>query len=1005
MLVLLILVSWAGLYENVTFNREYYNGEIFNPSLMYNTTSFLEYKTYITLDELENRKRSLFNHLLEGKQYIERCYSNYEMIEAICNTNSIILYFLSFSDQDRMRELMSYNNILRNGVGVEVVERVETREDPETNTTHTTYSYHWRVVQNNSLYCYTLLFLPASLINIIFEILVAADALNTCKIASTYYNRFLIDLSYILEYQNNKINHIYEKLNYTYDQFQSNGGCTIYSGICARYINVSKELENIRNVYLDVIQVPERHSVYVVRSTNLYRIAQELQVTLDELINNTRSENERLLVELSRINLTSYCLDQDLTYVDYYFDDGSPAQNCYRASLLLSLISNINLEDSRVFYLNQRLKKLKNDINEYLRLDKDAINKARIAVDALRKVKTMELERMKYDSNTKRMLMNNIQSDKDTIGKTYVFLKNLRYEDYRDYNSLYQRILNLIRLAEKDDIDVSYEKILLNNVVQFNQEELYMVEENIYWKAKNRYGHLLELRANLIEMLNRLPLSVAREFRNELLRLEGPEGLVIDRSIGRLKSIEKAYLDMISKIETKVADYLKGQLEISYHVTYPDKFYVDRQETVSLLVKICNPFDITFKDIKIEPNRLMKAFSMGSINIDTLYPNSCQFYEAWTKQVLARSRLVNLEARLIDNNLTTKHRLTIESQIDGVAIYNYKEYNVKEGLNEFDFINNTIVPLYVRNIGNGSIILEWRYGEFPIILVKYAGLEPCKINKHYYEFCNTSLNRLIELFNTTNTTEIIRKVEIELEKIELNRTLSYLNSTIPTSLNISINASGKNIIENVERQIRDMATKIYNSIKNAFKTSEAKTYINLLYHRATTGNRSALQELIRIQENLGNTNINTTIVDKYEADYIKEYFDLDPRKVRTELDAIKEMMVYDPERATEKYEQLKASILSQYDLAKERVMMFTQKYGDEDRAKIEKMLEQGRVKEAINYMKNLKPVQQNNKTVGTDMRLYALAFLLLLIGGLGYYMLRKRSNQEFKTLQDSDDKD
>ncbi len=1001
MFILLFFLSWAGIYENVTSNINYYNGDIFNPSFMYNTTAYLEYRRYVTLEELEERKRSMFEHLRQGAYFIDRCYSNYQLIEARCVNNHILIYFQSIADQNILRALMEYNYIIKHALGMEIEEIKHTIEDPETNVTYTRYSYRWKVTPKDNLLCYMLMVIPLERI-VLFPLELGIT--NICKTASSYYNRFLIDLSYILEYQNHKILLISEKLKSTYKQFELEGGCVYHSGICGRYVNITRELEDLNRSFNNLRFALELHPIYVTRSTNLYRIAADFEDSIKQLIRSTQEENEKLLFELSQINLSSYCRDHEIMYIDYVFDDGSPAENCNRAYLILSLISNTNIDDNKIFYLNQKLKTLKNRINEYLRLDKDAINKAKLAIETVRKSKIMELENTKYDGNTKRMLLNIINNNMGSLGKTYVFLKNLRFDEYRNYDNLYKRLNDLIKLAEKDDIDVSYEKNLLMTTTSFDLIELYMIEEMIYWKAKNRYKHLEQIRSNLIEMLNKLPISIAKKFRDELLRLEGPEGLVIEKLIGKLKVIENNYMTIMGKIEKEAIEYLKNYVDVSYHVTYPNKFYVDREESSYLLVKICNPFDIVLTDVKINANRIMKEFNMNSINIPKLYPNDCQLYEAHKKQILAKSKLVNLEAHLIDNRLTSKHKLIIESKIEGIAVYDYNEYQVKEGLNEFEIIKTTPVALYVKDKGNGTILLEWKYGEFPVISVKYAGLSPCKVDRTYYEFCNTSLNKVIELFNTTNTTEIIRKVQIEIENLEMNRAISYLNSS-PINIsftNISFNITNKSqLIDNIEKKVIDKAKEAYNSIKNAFKTSDAKVYLNLLYHKAITGNDSALQELIKIRDNLGNNTINTSIFEKYQLDYIKDYFDLSPQKVNAEVETIKEMMIYNPEMAIQRYEQLKAQVLSQYDLVKDRLMMLADKYDKEDKTKIAQMLEQGKVKDAVNYMKNLKPVSNNNKNQ-TDMRLYALVFLLILIGGLTYYMLKKRSKQEFKTLNEED---
>lgn len=1027
--ILVIIFVYANIEQSVY--EKYYNQSvgIFLPELMYTSIEELGISPneYMVLINSRQSRDQMFQELYAGKDYIYQCYVLYNFSYNFCSNPVFVRTYFSTLPQHRLREEMTYNNLYSILYGIRIVELKDTRIDPETGEEYIVYRYI--IDDSGSANCailWTFLpIFPTGILTYIISNYAMNEILNniqpdTCRVASDYYARILSHLSNILENHRQALAYHTSVLNQTYDQFYRNAGCDYYPKLCINaleYLNRSKELLELYNTLPD--RMLKSHSVFVIRSSYLVEDISTINSKMIELMSEINLENQKLLENISNMQLSKNCIDEELLYIDYKFKEGSPKQDCEYALQLIN-IYNPDQIPNQLFRMNRYLKDLLNYIDKYNHLNRIAYDKAKIAIDMVRNRRLDELARSNLNQELKRSLREMILQDRKTMGKTYLFLVNFRFEDYYgNWNNLYTRINRLLDLAEKDGLDVYIERRMFETIQNYNDSEsLYFIEQSVRYKAVNAYSYLNDQRNRILDLISRLPGSVAVQYRIELQRIEQGEGLDIEQNIGRLKQISNDYINLLSRLESEVQVYLKENLDIEFNLIYPERFYVDSPSRSYLLVRVCNPFDVEIRDINIRPNQLMRDYEMN-IKINTLQPMTCEHFESSKEEIFATSNIILNEAILKDNVLYTKDILVITSRLNGNAVYNLKEYRVKVGENRFEVINTVPVPLYIRELvdNNTRIVeLEWKYGNYSSIRVEYMNLSPCGRRGNVFRFCNTSIDYIIPKYeqvlnmslNGSNYSEISDHINRKIEEIMNQRFVEYLNTTygnLINNTNLSINyTNSSQILILADKSVEDYAKKIYNNLKSILRSSEGNAYLSYLYQKVLAGNLSALQEMERLNERSKNVSINTSIIDRYEMDYVKEYFDLDPKRVRDELGRIYEMMIYDEQRAQERLRELESKIISQYEIAKARIRLLLDKYSAEDVAKIDNMLEQNRIKDAINYMKNSKPivVRSTNVQQQQDLRPYALVFLLILIGILSYHIIKKRGSQRYRILDEED---
>ncbi|MCS7122877.1 MAG: hypothetical protein NZ908_02905 [Candidatus Micrarchaeota archaeon] len=1028
--LILALYGWAGTEEEVY--RRYYNdsSDLFHPELMYRSTIVLENihrGQYLSLDRVNRYVDSMFEEFRRGRDYFRSCYLFYNMSLNFCSNPVLVRSYFQGKSEQELRDEMQYNSLYSLIFGVRIVEISREVYDSENNRTYTEYDYRLESsgYSNCLLLAFSLLYLPAKLVIFIMATNYISGMISgdECRVATVYYRSYLENLGAVMNIQREELSRSLEELNAIYTIFRDNGGCSFYPEICRRSENLIHNITNtLRRYNTTVDRMLEDHHELSILSTSQYNQSLLMKTTLTNITDTTSRENQMLLENLAERTILRYCADEMLIYVDYQFRDGSPRDHCLEAYSLISMYRDTDSVPRELFFLNSYLKTLDSKINKYNSLNDKAYDKARVAIDALRKRLHQQISKAKLSDEVKRRILSEIDRDRATLGETYLFLKNFRIQDYSDSLQLITRIEDLIQRAKRDEIDVSIEEMLLASA---DQEDLYRIEQSIYMKARTKYNYLLDMRSQIEHLISKLPPGTSRSYITELRRIDGGN-LSIENNIGNLKSIDRQYSELLIRLRAEVVEYLKNSLNIDYRVIYPERFYTDTETRVYLIVNVCNPYDIDLSNIRIPTNPILNEFKLN-IQIPHLEAGGCRTFEAYREEVFAESSIIRKSATLIDAVLKTNHILVIKSRLNGIAVYQGNEYRVNIGENRFQITEERVVPLYFREIRENNTVIveiEWRYGNYESINVSYRGMRPCGVRGNVFRFCNTTSEVAPiyqNLLNVTlnNTSHIPEQIETILNNTNRNRTISYINSTLSNltnRTNISLNISNisrevdlnnhTEVSKYIDRKTEQYIKELFNILKNAMKSNEAYGYLTLLYSKALAGNRSALQEMERMYDKMMNrSSMNFSFLDRYEIEYVPEYFDLNPKSLRERANRISELYLYDESKALQELDTLKSTLDGQYETAKDRIRLLLSKYSEEDRNRVERMLQQNRIKDALAYMKSTKPIsaasRETKQETGHDLRIYALGVVLLMIGIVVYYILTKRKREpEFRTLEE-----
>ncbi len=867
------------------------------------------------------------------------------------------------NDQNFLKFL--YNQNLGDLIGVGV-DRYENEIYVDENTTRTEIYYVY-YIKDNSIFCnYKSFFIPQVFLlgQLILNQLAYQNGKSNCEAMTNRFEKTALYTSDLINALKNEFESeyaVYEDLK----RFLISEGCLECNFVEYKFnqpnsgSEVIKLINDYRSATLDV------------------RIKRK---NFEILINKTIDENNKLITNISNNINQKLCIEEDIIQVDFEFSDGTAADNCKKALEILKTIKNYEISE-KMFVQNRQLKELLNLSNHFKVLNNKSINQGLIAVKELRKELLLKLS--KTNIPNKEYYKKLIQRDFLTIGQTYLYLKNF---EIIDYGVMYEYVKSLIQKAKLDEIDVSLEEIMIRNIDPDDPlPVLLSIKNSIITKATNSYSHLSSLRTKILNLLKIAPPSIALKYEVRDYNIE--------RDLGKLKSIENSYKSIYNSLEKELSKYLSNKLNIEYTLIYPREVYPNQNAKIELIATVCNPYPIKVENIN--PN--MKIYSEFKLpNIKEIYPEECINVEATSEKILAKLEIINISAKLIDNNLNTLKLYKVTMAFNGTVIIDNQKYVFSEGYSSFEKEDRRNVIPQIRDINSTVKELYWNFGMFNEIYIDYYGYKLCDIPKQgFVKICsNRSLNislpsnsSIFESFNSS-------KSNLSIINDSINRSLDIPNSS-SSHINLIIQNAIKNNLS-YEKELEKYAKSLYSFLKSKLKTSEGLANLNYLYQQAIFGNITALEEMEKMQYK--DMKYNNSIIELYKSQYMKEYFDLSPLDIEKELKKIGEVYLYDEEKAYSMLQELYGKIEAQFEIAKSRIRSITERYGVDVKNKIEDMLKENKIKESVSYLKTVKPGQVKTQTKQDPL---PIVVGLAIIGATVAYMIFKQK-PKMKTLDDEE---
>jgi len=896
---------------------------------------------------------------LPNNRSVEECITFVKALEDGCKNA------FWANDQNFLRFL--YNQNLGNLIGVGV-DRYENEIYVDENTTRTEIYYVY-YIKDNSIFCnYKSFFIPQVFLlgELILNQLAYQNGKSNCEAMTNSFEKTVLYTSDLINALKNEFESeytVYEDLK----RFLISEGCLECNFVEYKFnqpnsgSEIIKLINDYRSATLDV------------------RIKRK---NFEILINKTIDENNKLITNISNNINQKLCIEEDIIQVDFEFSDGTAADNCKKALEILKTIKNYEISE-KMFVQNRQLKELLNLSNHFKVLNNKSINQGLIAVKELRKELLLKLS--KTNIPNKEYYKNLIQRDFLTIGQTYVYLKNF---EIIDYGAMYEYVKSLIQKAKLDEIDVSLEEIMIKNIDPDDPlPVLLSIKNSIITKATNSYSHLSSLRTKILNLLKIAPPSIALKYEVKDYNIE--------RDLGKLKSIENSYKSIYNSLEKELSKYLSNKLNIEYTLIYPREVYPNQNAKIELIATVCNPYPIKVENVN--PN--IKIYSEFKLpNIKEIYPEECINVEATSEKILAKLEIINISAKLIDNNLNTLKLYKVTMAFNGTVIIDNEKYVFSEGYSSFEKEDRRSVIPQIRDINSTVKELYWNFGMFNEIYIDYYGYKLCDIPKQgFVKICsNRSLNISLpsnsSIFESSNSS----KSNLSIPKINhsINRSLDIPNSS-SSHINLIIQNAIKNNLS-YEKELEKYAKSLYSFLKSKLKTSEGLANLNYLYQQAIFGNITALEEMEKMQYK--DMKYNNSMIELYKSQYMKEYFDLDPSYIEKELKKIGEVYLYDEEKAYSMLQELYGKIEAQFEIAKSRIRSIAERYGTDVKNKIEDMLKENKIKESVSYLKTAKPDQVKTQTKQDPLPIVAG---LAIIGATVAYMIFKQK-PKMKTLDDEE---
>ena len=459
------------------------------------------------------------------------------------------------------------------------------------------------------------------------------DHLNTC------YNSLMNDYE-INRIKDNTLQEKFNSFNYTYYNFDCNVHNT--SLFCLWNKRVNQLEENINQIdpsfsgfFTVIIEYWSKNSTGIWNSLN----------KANEECTNIKSYADSLLItskssakaELS--NLHNCITDLYNQHVELFSGNFSVSAIIAGNSQIANLNSNLNsmaqnydtMANNYNLFLNSPYTSKGIKINQFLNISTTSQNDLHkcqnMKTMARQTVELMKQQLINYSSNLheedKKYILTTINNaESKTLGEKYQTYIRL----YNYYNSVIKNPLwhynlttlsNLLDNAEKDNIDVSYQKYMFNDLKSHWDSKLYTsIRQAVFEKANAKYYYLPSKRTNLIADLKKagaIDLIEEMNLYEHSLGLDFSGGFNIDTSIGHLRDLDKKYSDL----RNQLTDTEKSRIKNSKVKVYEDVFVspakLGQESNITLVLYAYNYYDyplvnasytsnLDFTDISLDQN-------------------------------------------------------------------------------------------------------------------------------------------------------------------------------------------------------------------------------------------------------------------------------------------------------------------------------------------------------------------------------------------------------------------